>query len=94
VRSTGHDIQNRDVDAHGTAGPQVQGRSASLEWTMLRVSLRDQIQNEVRQITKVTDIAHVLVRWSGSGLAISAVEPTTVGVNEFWSGDRVSENVV
>jgi hypothetical protein len=31
---------------------------------------------------------------SGSGLAISAVEPITAGVNEFWSGDRVSGNVL
>jgi hypothetical protein len=28
------------------------------------------------------------------GLAMSAVESTTVGVNEFWSGDRVAINVV
>jgi hypothetical protein len=28
VRSTGHDIRSRDVDAHGTAGPQFQSRSA------------------------------------------------------------------
>jgi hypothetical protein len=31
---------------------------------------------------------------SGRRLAISAVEPTTAGLNEFWSGDRVSVNVV
>jgi hypothetical protein len=31
----------------------------------------------------------VLGCWSGSGLAISAVEPTTAGVNEFRSGDSV-----
>jgi hypothetical protein len=31
---------------------------------------------------------------SGSGLAISAVEPKTTGLNEFWSGDRVLVNVV
>jgi hypothetical protein len=30
----------------------------------------------------------------GNGLAISAVELTTVGVNESWSDDRVSVNVV
>jgi hypothetical protein len=29
VRSTGHDIRKRDVDTHGTAGPQVLGRSVS-----------------------------------------------------------------
>jgi hypothetical protein len=29
VRSTGHEIRSRDVDTHGTAGSQVQGRSAS-----------------------------------------------------------------
>jgi hypothetical protein len=28
------------------------------------------------------------------GLAISAVEPTTTGVNEFWNGDRVTVNIV
>jgi hypothetical protein len=44
--------------------------------------------------TKVTDIAHRISMLSDSGLAISAVEPTTAGVNEFWSGDRVSANVV
>jgi hypothetical protein len=32
-------------------------------------------------------------RLSGSGLATSAVEPTTVVVNELWSGDRFSVNV-
>jgi hypothetical protein len=29
VRSTGHIIRSRDVDTHGTAGPQVQSRSTS-----------------------------------------------------------------
>jgi hypothetical protein len=29
VCSTGHDIRSRDVDTQGTAGPQVQGHSAS-----------------------------------------------------------------
>jgi hypothetical protein len=29
LRSTGQGIRSRDVDTHGTAGPQVQGRSAS-----------------------------------------------------------------
>jgi hypothetical protein len=29
VRSTGHDIRNRDVDTYGMAGSQVHGRSAS-----------------------------------------------------------------
>jgi hypothetical protein len=29
VRSTGHGTQSRHVDTHGTAGPQVRGRSAS-----------------------------------------------------------------
>jgi hypothetical protein len=28
VRSTGYDIRSRDVNTHGTAGPQVQSRSA------------------------------------------------------------------
>jgi hypothetical protein len=60
-----------------------------MERTMLGVSLRDRIRNEViRQRTKFTDIA----RWSDSALAISAVEPNTV--TEFWSGDRVSVNSV
>jgi hypothetical protein len=27
--STGHEIRSRDVDIHGMAGPQGQGRSAS-----------------------------------------------------------------
>jgi hypothetical protein len=29
VRSTGHGIRSRDVDTHGAAGLQVQGRSGS-----------------------------------------------------------------
>jgi hypothetical protein len=38
---------------------------------------------------KVTDTAHcILACWSGGGLATSAKEPITAGVNEFWSGDR------
>jgi hypothetical protein len=36
----------------------------------------------------------VLTCESGSGLAISAVKPTAIGVNEFGSGDRVSVNIV
>jgi hypothetical protein len=43
--------------------------------------------------TKVIDIAHRICS-SGRGLVISAVEPTTAGVNEFWSGDQISVNVV
>jgi hypothetical protein len=56
----------------------------AMERDMLEVSLRDRIRNQViRQITKLT----VLACWSGSGLAISAVEPITAGLNVFWSGD-------
>jgi hypothetical protein len=48
------------------------------------------LQNQViRQKTKVTDIAHRINMLIGSGLIISAVEPITAGVNEFWSGHRV-----
>jgi hypothetical protein len=66
-----------------------------MERAMLRVSLRDQILNQViRQRTKVTDIAHFITILSDSGLAISAVEPTTAGVNGFSSEERVSVNVV
>jgi hypothetical protein len=62
-------------------------------FTMLEVSLWDRIRNEViRQRTKVTNIAHRI--YTLKLLAISAVEPITVGVNEYWSGDRVSVNVV
>jgi hypothetical protein len=32
--------------------------------------------------------------FSGTGLAISAVEATTAGVYDFWSADRVSVNAV
>jgi hypothetical protein len=46
--------------------------------------------NELKSPT----IAHRInvLKWQWAGL--SAVEPTTVAVNEFWSGDRVSVNVV
>jgi hypothetical protein len=62
---------------------------------MLGVSLRDRIRNQViQQRTKVIDMAPRISMLKslplGSGLAISAVEPTTAGVNEFWSGDRVN----
>jgi hypothetical protein len=62
----------------------------AMERAMLGVSLRNRIRNQViRQKTKVTDIAHRISMLKWQWLAISAVEPTTAGVNEFWSGDRV-----
>jgi hypothetical protein len=39
-------------------------------------------------VVRVVDANSFLAHWSGSGLAISAVEPITAGVNEFWIGDR------
>jgi hypothetical protein len=36
ISFTGHDIRSRDVDTHGTAGPQVQGRSASYRKSYVR----------------------------------------------------------
>jgi hypothetical protein len=77
------------VDTHGTDGPQVQ----AMERAMLGVSLRDLIRNQVvRQRTKVIDIAHriSMLKWQWAG----NISRRTVGVNEFWSGDRVSKNVV
>jgi hypothetical protein len=70
VRSSGHDIRSRDVDTHGTVGPHVQGCSASYEESLLGVSLRDRIRNQViRQRTKVTDMAHRIsmlkCQWAG-----------------------------
>jgi hypothetical protein len=57
---------------------------------MLRVSLRDRIRNQViSQRTKVTDIAHRIGTLKWQGLAISAVEPKTIGVNELWGGVHV-----
>jgi hypothetical protein len=48
-------------------------------------------QTDYRPInTKVSDIAHRI----SMRISISAVAPTIVGVNEFWSGDRVLVNVV
>jgi hypothetical protein len=73
--------------------PKFKVAQRAIKRTMLGVSLRDRIQNEViRERTKVTDIADRItsLKW----LAISAVEPITDGVNEFWSGDRVSVNEV
>jgi hypothetical protein len=70
----------------------VQGGSASYGMNYARGFSTGRIRNEVR--TEVTDIAHHIARRSSSRLARSAVEPTAVGVNEFWSGGRVSVKVV
>jgi hypothetical protein len=65
----------------------------AMERAMLGDSLRDRIRNQViRKRTQVTDIAHRIsvLKWQRAG----HISRRTVGVNEFWSGDRVSVNLV
>jgi hypothetical protein len=70
VHSTGHDIRSRNVNTHGTAGPQVQGHSANYGNSYARSFSAGRIRNEViRQRTKVTDIAHriSMLKWQWAG---------------------------
>jgi hypothetical protein len=58
------------VDTNSMTGPQIQGRSASLERAKLGVSKRDRIRNQVIwQRTKATDIAHriSMLKWQWTG---------------------------
>ncbi|CAH2266287.1 jg17833 [Pararge aegeria aegeria] len=61
----------------------------AMERVMLRVSLRNEIQNdEIRRKTKVTDIAQRIskLKWQWADQLCRG--PMAVGADVFWSGDR------
>jgi hypothetical protein len=88
------DIRSRDVDTHGTAGLQVQGRSASCGKSYARgfsvgsnPKLSDLAENLSHRHNRIS-----MLKWQWAGL-ISRITDNR-WVNEFWSGDRVLVNGV